>query len=216
MAPRQFSRYHFPFSYAGLLSYRFEERLSFAAQEHNANRVKKLLDELLYALHIKNEGGGRYEAYTWDKDQVTKEYYEKYVMEMSPRNKRSLALQSSQGRNTKITAGLTLVLQQMMNQHGGLYFTNCRVGSGTTTPLSSDTDVQTIIGGTHTVTWPRVVGTTAYWDTFFTNTENLGTVGNAVICTGSPGTLITHFLLTPTITHDATNNMTISYALGVS
>lgn len=153
---------------------------------------------------------GRYEAAIFPLE-ITPDIYRDYLMGKR-RAKKQASIQFSEGRNIVILSGITTLYQNQMRTYTQATFDNCRVGSNTTTPANTDTDCGTVIGGSHQVNWPRVTAQTGFWDTFFLSTENTGTVAEAVICTGSPGTLLTHFAISPAVVHTNSNNMTISYS----
>ena len=163
---------------------------------------------------------GTFEIFRWDAKQVPNFEAKLKLNELSDRNKRQLALVHNKGKNTKITAGLTALLSNLstISGYSQTAFNSFRVGSGTTTPTAADTDVQTLISPTQTTTRFTVSGTTATWELFLTSADNIGTIANVAVCSGSPGTLLTHFLTNSTtgVPHTSDDTVTITYSLGVS
>lgn len=69
-------------------------------------------------------------------------------------------------------------------------FTHCRVGSGTNTPAAGDTDMQTIIGSGLTVTARYRSSLSAYYDTYFSTTDNNGTWNETGLATAATGGIL--------------------------
>ena len=94
-----------------------------------------------------------------------------------------------EGHNLVVDVGMAQIVDLMIATNTNS-FANCCVGSGTNTPASGDTNLQTIIGTGITVTNRYRSGSVGYFDTFFSTSANNGTWNETSISTTTAGTIM--------------------------
>lgn len=104
---------------------------------------------------------------------------------------------ADRGHNLVVDNGLQQIILLMIANNTNS-FTLCGVGSGTTTPISTDTALATSIG-TNTINSRYRVGNIAYFNTFFGKNDNNGTwaetgiftAGSVLLCRRKYDTVFT-------------------------
>ncbi len=93
------------------------------------------------------------------------------------------------GDNLVVDVGMAQIVDLMIATNTDS-FGYCVVGSGTNTPASGDTNMQTIIDTGIAVTNRYRAGSVGYFDTFFSTTANNGSWEETGISTTSAGTIL--------------------------
>ena len=117
------------------------------------------------------------------------------------------------GDNLVVDAGLSQIIDLMIGTDTDS-FTHCRVGSGTTAPDASDTDMETIIGSGLTVTNKYKSGLVAYFDTFFSTSDNNGSWEETGIANASTGSdLLCRRKFSSSFTKSTSNTALVAWSI---
>lgn len=117
------------------------------------------------------------------------------------------------GENLVVDVGMQYIIDLMIAVVSGS-FTHCRVGSGSTTPASSDTALQTIIGSGLTVTNRYRSSLSGHWDTFFSTSDNNGTWNETALATASTGgTILCRRVLGTPFVKSSSNTAVVAWTI---
>lgn len=92
----------------------------------------------------------------------------------------------NKGDNLVVNTGLYQILDLMLGIDTSS-FNYCRVGSGSTTPVATNTDLETIIGSGVLVSDRYKTGEIGYFNTFFSASSNNGTWNETGLANASTG-----------------------------
>jgi len=117
------------------------------------------------------------------------------------------------GSNLVVDGGMERVIN-LMTGTSSISWTLCAVGSGTNTPVSTDTALQTQIG-TNTINDRYRVSLDAYYYTFFGKNDDNGTWNETALLT-SDGNMLCRRLLSATFIKDTTKAAVVSWKIGLT
>lgn len=153
------------------------------------------------------------DVYGFDKDQVPD--YETYLKLKQSGELEKFSIYHDKGENLVVNAGLNQIIALIIGSSSTFWaFTG--VGSGSTTPAATDTDLTTPIGRIG-VTNAYQVSNVGHFDTFFSSTQDNGTWNESGIFTAaSSGIMLCHKLLASSFTKSSSNTATVSWTITIT
>lgn len=120
-----------------------------------------------------------------------------------------------ENNNLIVTNGLN-ILADVLIGHSSISY--CGVGSGTTEPALTDTNLEMAIGVRKPVTDTSRVGTIALFSTFFSSADNNGTWGEAILANSLSGdnTIISRALFENSFEKNNFKTCTVDWTITVS
>lgn len=119
----------------------------------------------------------------------------------------------NRGDNLVVNSGLYQILDLMLGVDTSS-FNYCRVGSGTTTPVATNTDLETLIGSGVSINDRYKTGEIGYFNTFFSSTSNNGTWNETGLANAaSGGDLLCRRVFSVPFVKNTSNSAVVSWVI---